>query len=87
MADCELRIECWKCGEAIREEEATDVYSEIRGTLKVHRRCAGAAQDELDDEFNEEDDNVNEEDDAFAEAMYRASARSSTLQTKRNGGR
>lgn len=59
---------CFFCGVEIDDEnDVTDAYSELRGILKVHRGCAGAAQDELDDEFNEHEqaelDNAQADDD------------------------
>lgn len=48
---------CVGCNRTVYEsDEYTDAYSELRGVCKVHRRCAGRAQDALDQEFCEFED-------------------------------
>lgn len=41
------------------DDDITDVYSDILGTCKAHRRCAGALQDLLDEEFETLDETRN----------------------------
>lgn len=48
---------CFWCQRIVNMNSShTDVYSEIRGSLMVHWECSSAAQDFLDNEFNDQDE-------------------------------
>lgn len=55
-----LKPLCFGCGTSLDLEDATDVYGDS-GVFKCHFRCAGPAQDLLDEEFNAREEEEEEE--------------------------